>query len=159
MDTRFKKDGFNKVESGLRNTLLLRQLDKSNERCDTWYANNFRIRQTNLDRAQALRNTKLLSAHAVACIEKVYKRFPKRLDILPKQIMYRCYLLIRTMLVFELGAMLAPKEVVVDPFELFKTQGALIFNIYCLPDGLANSNDNRIKHLSISDLRELGNRD
>ena len=51
--------------------------------------------------------------------------------------MYRCYFLARIMLVFELVAIFAPEEITIDPFELFKTKGGLIFNAWCGPTGFA----------------------
>lgn len=48
-------------------------------------------------------------------------------------------MLARSMLVFELVALLAPEDIIIDPFELLKTMGGFIFNAYCGPTGFAGA--------------------
>ena len=51
------------------------------------------------------------------------------------QVMYRCFMLARTLVIYELVAIFAPDEISVDIFELLKTRGAFLFNSYCGPNG------------------------
>ena len=51
------------------------------------------------------------------------------------QVMYRCFMLARTLIIYELVAIFAPQEISVDIYELFKTRGCLLFNAYCGPNG------------------------
>ena len=44
-------------------------------------------------------------------------------------------MLARTLIIYELVAIFAPQEISVDIYELFKTQGCLLFNSYCGPNG------------------------
>ena len=77
----------------------------------------------------------MLVKHCNKTFKRLYARHPKISDYLPMQVMYRCFLLARTVLYYELAVIFAPAEVTVDPFELIKTQGALMFNSYCGPNG------------------------
>ena len=79
----------------------------------------------------------MLVAYTNDCFRKLYKSYPKISNFLPNQVMYRCYFLARSMLVFELVAIFAPEEISIDPFELFKTKGGLMFNAWCGPTGFA----------------------
>lgn len=55
-------------------------------------------------------------------------------------------------MLFELYACLCPEEVKIDPFELFKSQGSLLFNLFCIPDGRAFSHMKLVlKHLLLLD--------
>lgn len=77
-----------------------------------------------------------LVAHANKVYKKLYKqKYPLTSNYLPLQVMFRCFILARTLIVFELVALLAPEEILIDPFELFKTRGGFIFNSYCGPNG------------------------
>ena len=53
------------------------------------------------------------------------------------QVMYRCHIIARSMLIFELFAIFDPDQIKIDPFELFKTQGGFCFNAFCGPTGFA----------------------
>ena len=53
----------------------------------------------------------------------------------PMQVMYRCFMLARTIMYYELVSIFAPEEITIDVFELLKTQGAFMFNSYCGPNG------------------------
>ena len=100
------------------------------------FVSRFTLSQKTFNRAKALQNTKMLVAHANAAFKKLYsQKYPKSGNYLPMQVMYRCFILARTLIVFELVALLAPEEMVIDPFELFKTKGGFIFNSYCGPNG------------------------
>ena len=75
-------------------------------------------------------------AHANKIYQQLYsQKYPNIKDFLPLQVMFRCFILARTLIVFELVALLAPEEMLIDPFELFKTKGGFIFNSYCGPNG------------------------
>ena len=55
----------------------------------------------------------------------------------PMQIMYRCFLLARTLLIYELMSIFAPDEITIDLYELLKTRGGFLFNSFCGPNGYA----------------------
>lgn len=100
------------------------------------FVSRFTLSQVNFNRARALENTRMLVAHANMAYKKLYsQKYPKSSNYLPMQVMFRCFILARSLIVFELVALLAPEEMVIDPFELFKTQGGFIFNSYCGPNG------------------------
>ena len=92
------------------------------------FVSRFTLSQVNFNRARALENTRMLVAHANMAYKKLYsQKYPKSSNYLPMQVMFRCFILARSLIVFELVALLAPEEMVIDPFELFKT--------YCGPNG------------------------
>lgn len=96
------------------------------------------LTQQDFNRSRALENTRRLVAHVNDVYKELYsKKYPRSCDYLPMQVMFRCSILARTVLIFELVALLVPEIMVIDPLELFKTKGALIFNLYCGPNGVA----------------------
>ena len=44
----------------------------------------------------------------------------------------------QSLIAFELMALLEPREVRIDPYELLKSHGNLLFQSFCGPDGLVS---------------------
>ena len=83
-------------------------------------------------------NCKKLVKHVNECFTTIYRtKYPDVKDFLPIQVMYRCHILARCLLIFELFAIMAPDELRVDPFDLIRSRGCFLFNSYCGPDGFA----------------------
>ena len=76
--------------------------------------------------------------HLNTCFKKLYdEKYPKIDDHLPVHVMYRCSMLARCMLVFELYATILPELLKIDPFELLKVRGSHFFTSFCGPNGHA----------------------
>lgn len=85
----------------------------------------------------------------------MYKhQYPKICNFMPMQVMYRGHLLSRTLLMFELVALIAPQELKCDFFELLKTYGSFIFNCFCGPTGYAGEAAGKWRFLYISSYLE-----
>lgn len=76
----------------------------------------FQLKMVGFNRAIALTNCQRLVAHANVTFKELYKnRYPEVKQYLPMQVMFRCFALVRTLLIFELTALIVPDEIIVDP--------------------------------------------
>ena len=94
------------------------------------------MRQYEFDHAGTLaRIPKLVKA-----LNEVYARMYKEkyhsvYFAMPYQVSYRSFMLARSLLIFELFALLDPDKIVIDPFEALKDRGNFLFQAFIGPTG------------------------
>lgn len=82
------------------------------------------LKTLNFDKEKAMRHIFILAKHSLATVETlVRRRYPRLGDVPSLRISYRCFMLLRTVLVFILAALAVPQMITVDIFEIFKTYG------------------------------------
>lgn len=67
------------------------------------------------------RHIDLLVTHTIKTYKQLYVKYPKISMYFPMQVMYRCFMLARTIMYYELVSIFAPEEITIDVFELLKT--------------------------------------
>lgn len=74
------------------------------------------LKQEGLDLQTVHRHTRMLVKHLNECYKVLYStKYRDISDFMPQQVMYRCFMVARSILSFELAAIFTPQEVKVDP--------------------------------------------
>lgn len=92
----------------------------------------FSISQSSLNLRAAERNLKCLIEHSLGCIKRLFDKYRDR--VIPVKCLYRSFMLVKTMILYEMTDILAPELVKIDPFLL--VESGLIFITFCAPHGL-----------------------
>ena len=92
--------------------------------------------QSDFNLEKACDHTRKLVVHMNKIFKHFYRdKWPTVHEHMPIQSMYRCHMLSRCILIFELFALVDPEKIRVDPFELLKNRGGFIFQAFCGPTG------------------------
>ena len=90
--------------------------------------------QPRFDLKRALDNLKRLSIHFIDTFRKIQQKFSLH-DFLQPNSDARCHMLTYHLMHFSFMAMLSPKDIKVDIFDLLCLRGGAPLQVFCRPDG------------------------